>query len=135
MCYNKYNDKIHIRSCDDKMKPKQIISFILAVMLCAGCFGGLSVTAEELLSYTWDLTNCGEASGYVTPEDGAKQNNCTTLVAGETVSAEYTKNITAPADGMLSFNLSRDDSAQGGANTKAEISPERLVAPGNGTHT
>ena len=73
------------------MKPKQIISFILAVMLCAGCFGGLSVTAEELLSYTWDLTNCGEASGYVTPEDGAKQNNCTTLVAGETVSAEYTK--------------------------------------------
>lgn len=116
------------------MKPKQIISCILAVMLCAGCFGGLSVTAEELLSYTWDLTNCGEASGYVTPEDGAKQNNCTTLVAGETVSAEYTKNITAPADGMLSFNLSRDDSAQGGANTKAEISSEGLVAPGNGTH-
>ena len=52
----------------------------------------------------------------------------------ETVSEQYTKNITAPVDGMLSFDLSRDDTAIGKPNTKATISSDGLVAPGNGTH-
>ena len=118
------------------MKLKRFISIVLISVLSMSSIGNLSIvaSASELSSYTWDLTNCGTASGYVTPEDGTAQNNCTTLIAGGLVSEQYTKNITAPVDGMLSFNLSRDDTAIGKPNTKATISSDGLVAPGNGTH-
>ena len=93
------------------MKLKRIIGLALAAVMSISSFSGVYITssAAELASYIWDLTNCGEASGYVTPEGGSARNNCTTLAVGEDVSTEYTKNITAPKDGMLSFNLSRDD--------------------------
>ena len=94
------------------MKLKRIIGLALAAVMSISSFSGLYITssAAELASYIWDLTDCGEAR-YVTPEGGSARNNCTTLTVGEDVSTEYTKNITAPKDGMLSFNLSRDDTA------------------------
>ena len=118
------------------MKLKRIIGLALAAVMSISSFSGLYITssAAELASYIWDLTDCGEASGYVTPEGGSARNNCTTLTVGEDVSSEYTKNITAPKDGMLSFNLSRDDTAIGKANNKATISSDGLIAPGNGAH-
>ena len=118
------------------MKLKRIIGLALAAVMSISSFSGLYITssAAELASYIWDLTDCGEASGYVTPEGGSARNNCTTLTVGEDVSTEYTKNITAPKDGMLSFNLSRDDTAIGKANNKATISSDGLIAPGNGAH-
>ena len=118
------------------MKSKKIMSIFLSASIAVGSIGGLStvVSAAELKSYTWDLTTCGEAGGYITPEGGPAQNNCTTLVAGDVVSDQYTKNITAPKDGMLSFNLSRDDTAISKPNYRAVISSDGLSAPGNGTH-
>lgn len=66
------------------MKLKRFISIVLISVLSMSSIGNLSIvaSASELSSYTWDLTNCGTASGYVTPEDGTAQNNCTTLIAG-----------------------------------------------------
>lgn len=111
------------------MKLKKIIGLALTSAIGIGGFAVLSITsyAAESASYTWDLTNCGEASGYVTPAGETAQNNFTTLVSGENVSTEYTNRITAPTDGMLSFNLSRDTN-------KATISADGLYAPGNGAH-
>ena len=77
------------------MKLKRIIGLALAAVMSISSFSGLYITssAAELASYIWDLTDCGEASGYVTPECGSARNNCTTLTVGEDVSTEYTKNI------------------------------------------
>ena len=107
------------------MKLKRIIVLALATMMSISSFSGLYITssAAELASYIWDLTDCGEASG----NESTTKNNCTTLIAGENISNEYTEKISTPTDGKLSFNLSR-------GNTKATISDKGLVAPGNGVH-